>query len=527
MTAHAPLRRPATLAALLVTVAPAFAQGSAPAAAAPVDLKKWPKSQPVEAALLKDERALYKRLATDEERRQFIDFVYARRSAADADFRVVLEKLVSATASFKITAKDESTGRETTMIEGWESDPGRIFIGFGYADSVEAGKTAPNGLTITYKRELAPGLPNPFVVELRSTPQKFGLLSEREVFHPYSKLPRANLWEGVLAPAGPDWDSYRADPKSVQLRECLPLLPGLCAKGGASAAVEGGGAPAGDAAMKAGKIQDPDFSTAYPGAGSLDAALSQSYLPTQTPGVADMRVVLAVPGEAITGAAHLIPLEGSTGDEQEFNEADFKGLSLGGRYYLEARRAVRAGAYKLAALAKRGNDFARVAANVTVPTFTTGRLALAATIIADKAEKADPGSPFTFGDLRILPHVGKFKAAQSFNIFAVVNGAAGKPNYKLAGELTCHVEFDAAKGSKHKIDFGKSGVQEAVCASVKSNSPLVGFENIKVIPPPQPSVKIGNDTVPLSTKLFKVKFSVKDENGGQTAESGWIDVPLE
>ena len=61
------------------------------------------------------------------------------------------------------------------------------------------------------------------------------------------------------------------------------------------------------------------------------------------------------------------------------------------------------------------------------------------------------------------------------------------------------------------------------------NSPLIGVEEgIKVPPPPQPSIKVGKDTVPLLTNVFKFKVKITDENNNNVSvDTDWKNIPLE
>ncbi len=290
------------------------------------------------------------------------------------------------------------------------------------------------------------------------------------------------------------------------------------------------------------RIVDADFKTKFPGEGTLSPNLQLNFMPTQKPGVTEIRIIISLPGGEFTPFANLIPVDMPDFNDQEFcNDTkdrkdkltvpDFKGITLGGNSYQEARRSVMPGKYKLVAVASRGAEFGRVTeAEVSIPAFSEGQLAITSFIFTDKPEKAAVGEPLTIGEYRLIPHSGNYKAGDKVIPFLVVYGAKKSGgSYKLKADFTCHVEFNVPKKSTAKVDFNKTNIQEKACGTMHSNSPLIGVEEgIKVPPPPQPSVKVGKETVPLLTNVFKFKVVITDENNSNaTVDTGWKTIPVD
>lgn len=541
---------PAALLACLLLPAPALRAHSDS-----VDLKKWPKNDPIEAVLTKDEKALYKTLADDAQRGKFIDFVYARRSTTELDFHILLGELAKNMEAYNVYKKGEETAddkKKKLLYPGWQTDSGKVVMGFGLPDRAENDAVNPTLFHMTYSRSMPGNLPHPFVVDFRKT--KFSPLgpgSEVDWLQLMSKLPADSIWALILPPASGAWSAFQTDPKSVQLKECVPLSPTLCLKAPpvAGTTVSGNGesgAAGADSAPGAiaagGKIKDPEFAVQYSGEGTLRPNITVNALPTQKAGDTEVRLIISLPGGPFEAQAHLLPLEGSTGSEQEFintpagaknPEKVFKGIDIQGNYYLEARRSVVAGNYELALVVTRGGEFGRVVqAQVNIPRFDDGKLTATNIIFAGTPEKAKAGDPLTLGDLRIIPRTGARKPGERFSLFMVAYGALKKEGgYRLKTQLTYLLVAEPVNVADRKIDFGGKLKLETPGAAFSSTSPLIGTEIQVPATPPAASITTGKVSrqVPLRWKSFKIRAKITDENnpGSAPYETGWQEVQLE
>lgn len=518
------IRRLPILFALAASWAPLLSQAPA------VDLKKWPKGDPMEYVLLKDEKALYKRLATDEERRKFIDFAYARRSTAQLDFRKVLAAVVDKlNQQFEVKHEDGSTHKETVVFRGWETDPGRLALLLGLPDSAEESKAKEATYVFHYKRKLGAMQP-PAEFEFKRVEQAY--MGDFIKLLRYNSSFPASVWESTLAPAAADWDSFKVDPASVLLKECVPLTPMLCAPQRApeppTAAGETG-APADVKVATGGKLTD--FSELYPETGSIAFSLTANYLPTQVAGDTEIRIVLAAEGEAFTGKARLLPAEGSAGTEQDFTEADFKAVSLKGKNFLEARRSVKAGDYVLVGVALRGGEFGRKAMPVRVSAFNPGSLTIAVATIAERTETVADGAPLSIGTMRVIPVTGEFKSGDTFSPVFVVYGAVKTGGYSLKATITYRLTAGATRpADAKKLNFKKGeNVLEAPAGSLSSTSPLIVGELAVPPAPPAATVTTGgkSEQIPLRWTNFKVRAVIEDLNApGGSVTTDWFEIPL-
>ena len=548
MTLRSIISRAAAAALLAVLFVPAPALC---ADAVPVDLKKWPKNDPMDSVLTRDERALYKKLTDDGQRRKFIDFVYARRSTEDHEFHGIIAELAKNMETYNVYKKGEDTADDRVkklLYPGWQTDAGKVVMGFGLPDRAENDEKNPTLFHMRYSRAMPGGLPHPFVVDFRKTViLPLGPGSDVDWLQITSKPPAESIWPLILPPADAAWQAYLIDPKSVQLKECVPLSPTLCLKAPPVAATgsSGDSGPDGGNANSAvaggGKIKDPEFAAQFPGDGTLTPYVTVNTLPTQKAGDTEVRLIISLPGGAFDAQAQLLPLEGSTGGEQEFAnlpaggknlEPVFKGIEIRGTQYMEARRSVVAGRYRLAVVVTRGADYGRVIkSQVIIPRYDDGKLTATNIIFAGTPEQAKAGDPLTLGDLRIIPRTGACKPGETFSLFMIAYGAVKKDGYRLKTELTYQLIAEPVKAADRSIKFGDQLKVETAGAAINSTSPLIGTEVQVPAPPPAASVTTGKISrqVPLRWKSFKIRAKITDENnpGGVPYETGWQEVQLE
>ena len=106
--------------------------------------RKW-LTEDVAYIITDEERAAFKRLATDEEREQFIEQFWLRRDptpdSAENEFKEELYRRIA-----------YANERFASGIPGWKTDRGRIYIAYGPADEVES---HPSGGT--YERPIEEG----------------------------------------------------------------------------------------------------------------------------------------------------------------------------------------------------------------------------------------------------------------------------------------------------------------------------------------------------------------------------------
>lgn len=294
------------------------------------------------------------------------------------------------------------------------------------------------------------------------------------------------------------------------------------------------------------RIKDADFSEKHPGEGTLTPNVQVNFMPTQKSGVAEIRIIISLPGGEFAPHAHLIPIDMPDFDDQDFcnetkdrkdklTQADFKSISLGGNTYYEARRSILPGKYKLFVLAVRGAEFGREAqSEINAPAFSEGKLSLISAIFTDKPEKAKPEDPLTIGDFRLIPHAGKYKSSDDVAVFFVMYGANKKGGgYKLKAQLTYRLTAGAAvKNEQSKLLSFKKGenVLEAAGPAFSSTSPMLGT-GITIPGAPKPATITPSKgkpfDVPLRWTEFKIKAKITDENTGDSIDTDWYDLPLE
>ncbi len=100
--------------------------------------RKW-LNEEVSYIMTSEERAAFKRLTTDEERESFIEQFWERRNP----YPGVLENLFKERFYRRIAYANE---KFSSTVPGWKTDPGRIFIIYGFPDEIEphpSGGTLP------------------------------------------------------------------------------------------------------------------------------------------------------------------------------------------------------------------------------------------------------------------------------------------------------------------------------------------------------------------------------------------------
>jgi GWxTD domain-containing protein len=96
-----------------------------------VELKKWADG-PVQLIMLGDEKDVWEDLESDEQRRSFVDWFWARR---DNDLRDAVNPVMMAF----YTRVGEANGRFTGIPRGWKTDRGRVWSVLGGPDRARTG----------------------------------------------------------------------------------------------------------------------------------------------------------------------------------------------------------------------------------------------------------------------------------------------------------------------------------------------------------------------------------------------------